>query len=388
MTEIERAKNPPAQNDISQNDAEIASLSKASEPFTGYNAFLSDIKERIQGARTRAAFAVNAELVLLYWTIGREISQRMQEHSWGSKVVDQLAGDLRRAFPEMKGLSLRNLRYMRSFAEAWPDASILQAALAKLTWYHNIALLEKLASSDIRLWYARHAVEHGWSRNVLVHQIESNLYARLGKATTNFERTLPAPQSDLANQILKDPYNFEFLELHRDAEERDLERGLLNQIRKFLLELGAGFAFMGSQYHLEFDGEDYYLDLLFYHVKLRCYVVIELKTGKFLPEYAGKMNFYLNVVDDVLRHPEDAPSIGLILCKQKKALSVEYALRGSSTPIGVSEYQTGTYQTGEYQITANLPADLQSSLPTAEQLVAELSGNDETNPSSEETDPG
>ena len=265
----------------------------------------------------------------------------------------------------MKGFSLRNLRYMRSFAEAWPDGSILQAPLAKLTWYHNITLIEKLSSVDIRLWYARQAAEHGWSRNVLVHQIESNLYARLGKATTNFERALPAPQSDLARQILKDPYNFEFLELRRDAEERDLERGLIDHIRKFLLELGAGFSFMGSQYHLEFDGEDYYLDLLFYHVRLRCYVVIELKTGKFLPEYAGKMNFYLNVVDDVQRHPDDAPSIGLILCKEKKALSVEYALRGSNTPIGVSEYQ----------ITERLPDELRATLPTPEQLEAEFAGS-------------
>ena len=342
----------------------------AGELFAGYDAFLRDIKGRVLAARTRAAFAVNAELVLLYWTVGREISQRMQEYGWGSKVVDRLAGDLRREFPDMKGFSLRNLRYMRSFAEAWPDGPILQEPLARLTWYHNITLLEKLPSPDVRLWYARQAAEHGWSRNVLVHQIESNLYARLGKATTNFERALPAPQSDLANQILKDPYNFEFLELRKDAAERDLERELINHIRKFLLELGAGFSFMGSQYHLEFDGEDYYLDLLFYHVRLRCYVVIELKTGKFLPEYAGKMNFYLNVVDGLLRHPDDAPSIGLILCKEKKALSVEYALRGSSTPIGVSEYL----------ITERLPDELRASLPTAEQLEAEFTGSEELEP--------
>ena len=355
----------PAKTDMEQTDK-----STSLESFAVYDAFLRDIKGRVQAARTRAAFAVNAELVLLYWTVGREISWRMAEHGWGSKVVDRLAGDLRREFPDMKGFSMRNLRYMRSFAEAWPDEPILQAALAKLTWYHNIALIEKLSSPDVRLWYAQQAVEYGWSRNVLVHQIESNLYARMGKATTNFERVLPAPQSDLARQILKDPYNFEFLELHKDAEERDLERGLINHIRKFLLELGAGFAFIGSQYHLEFDGEDYYVDLLFYHVKLRCYVVIDLKTGKFLPEYAGKMNFYLNVVDDLLRHPDDAPSIGLILCKQKKALSVEYALRGSSAPIGVSEYQ----------ITERLPDEFISSLPSAEQLSAEFSGDDENDP--------
>jgi len=352
--------------------AEEKRMAEKPETYAGYAAFLSDIKNQVLAARTRAAFAVNAELVLLYWTIGREISLRMQEHGWGSKVVDQLASDLRREFPEMKGFSLRNLRYMRSFAEAWPDQLILQAPLAKLTWYHNIALIEKLPDPDVRLWYARHAVEHGWSRNVLVHQIESNLYSRQGKAITNFERTLPAPQSDLAAQMLKDPYNFEFLELPKDAEERDLERGLIDHIRTFLLELGAGFSFMGSQYHLEFDDEDYYLDLLFYHVKLRCYVVIELKTGKFLPEYAGKMNFYLNVVDDVLRHRDDAPSIGLILCKQKKSLSVEYTLRGHTAPIGVSEYQVS-----EYQVTEQLPDILKSSLPTAQQLEAELIGEAE-----------
>jgi predicted nuclease of restriction endonuclease-like (RecB) superfamily len=217
----------------------------------------------------------------------------------------------------MRGLSLRNLRYMRSFAEAWADEAILQQAVAKLPWSHNLILLEKLALPEKRLWYARQTVEHGWSRNVLVHQIESRLYERQGKATTNFERALPSAQSDLARELLKDPYNFEFLTLQHDAEERELEKGLLVHIRKFLLELGAGFAFLGSQYHLDVDGEDFYLDLLFYHVKLRCYVVIDLKTGKFKPEYAGKMNFYLAVVDDLLRHPDDAPSIGLVLCKEK-----------------------------------------------------------------------
>jgi len=236
-----------------QTDREQTDKSASLEAFAGYDAFLRDIKGRVQAARTRVAFAVNAELVLLYWTLGHEISVRMGEHGWSSKVVDRLAGDLRWEFPDMKGFSMRNLRYMRSFAEAWPDEPILQVPLAKLTWYHNIALIAKLPSPDARLWYAQQAIEHGWSRNVLVHQIESNLYARMGKAITNFERALPAPQSDLAHQILKDPYNFVFLELHKDAEERDLERGLINHIRKFLLELGTGFAFMGSQYHLEFD---------------------------------------------------------------------------------------------------------------------------------------
>ncbi len=223
-------------------------------------------------------------------------------------------------------------------------------------------LQDYLDAPEERLWYARQTIEHGWSRNVLVHQIESDLYACQGKAITNFERALPPPQSDLARQLLKSPYNFEFLTLRQDAEERMLEKGLLDHIRKFLLELGQGFAFLGSQYHIEFDDEDYFLDLLFYHVKLRCYIVIDLKTGRFKPEYAGKMNFYLAVVDDLLRHPDDSPSIGLILCKEKKSLTVEYSLCNTSTPIGVSEYR----------ITETLPEALKTSLPTVEQLAAEF----------------
>lgn len=332
------------------------------EEFAGYEELLHELKEQVQIAQVRAALAVNSELVLLYGRIGARISQRIRENRWGAKVVDQLSADLRRAFPGTQGFSPRNLRYMRSFAEAWGDETILQQVAAKIPWFHNCILLDKVKDDAERLWYAQHTVEHGWSRNVLVHQIESNLYARQGKAITNFERALPSPQSDLARQLLKDPYNFDFLTLQKDAEERELERGLIDHIRKFLLELGAGFAFLGSQYHLEFDDEDYYLDLLFYHVKLRCYVIIELKNGKFLPEYAGKMNFYLNVVDDVLRHPDDAPSIGLILCKEKKALAVEYALRGTRTPIGVSQYQ----------FTEKLPEALKSSIPTPEQFSAEL----------------
>jgi predicted nuclease of restriction endonuclease-like (RecB) superfamily len=304
------------------------------EEYKGYETFLVEVKKRVQIAQIRAVLAVNSEMVLLYWHIGHDISQRMQEHGWGTKIVDRLSTDLRREFPSVQGFSPRNLRYMRSFAETWIDESILQAVLAKLTWYHNIALLEKLSSPEERLWYAQATYENGWSRNILVHQIESKLYARQGKAVTNFGR----------------------------AHERDLEKGLLEHIRKFLLELGTGFAFLGSQYHLEFAGEDYYLDLLFYHVKLRCYVIIELKSGKFLPEYAGKMNFYLAVADDILRNPDDAPTIGLILCKERNAITVEYTLRGVQTPIGVSGYQ----------IMESLPENLKNSLPTVAQLEAEF----------------
>ena len=336
-------------------------------PLSGYEAMLRDVKARVRAAQIRAALAVNRELLLLYWQIGTDISRQMREQGWGTKFVDQLAADLRREFPDIKGFSLRNLRYMRSFAEAWPEEAILQQAAAKIPWFHNCVLLDKLQEPQERLWYIQQTIEHGWSRNVLVHQIESHLYQRQGKAITNFERALPGPQSDLAHQLLKDPYNFEFLTLQQDAEERLLEQGLIDHIRQFLLELGTGFAFLGSQYHIEFDDEDYFLDLLFYHVKLRCYVVIDLKTGKFRPEYAGKMNFYLAVVDDLLRQPQDNPSIGLILCKQKKELTVEYALRNTATPIGVSEYL----------VKETLAPDWRTSLPTAEQFAAGLAKRDE-----------
>jgi len=328
-----------------------------------YGPFLEDLKERIRSAQLKAAVAVNRELVLLYWSIGRRILAAQGAEGWGAKVIDRLGADLRSAFPEMKGLSPRNLKYMRAFAEAWPDEPIVQQVVAQIPWGHNVRLLDQLSSPEQRLWYVRHAVEFGWSRNVLVHQIESRLYERQGKAITNFERALPAPQSDLAHQLLKDPYNFEFLTLEQDAKERALERGLVDHIRKFLLELGAGFAFVGNQYHLEIDGEDFYIDLLFYHLKLRCYVVIELKTGKFKPEYAGKLNFYLAVVDDLLRHPDDAPTIGLILCKEKSQVAAEYSLRNMAAPIGVSAYK----------ITEALPDTLKNSLPTIEQLEKELS---------------
>ncbi|MGO8670226.1 MAG: PDDEXK nuclease domain-containing protein [Capsulimonadaceae bacterium] len=326
---------------------------------------LKDIKARIRTARVRAALAVNKELVLLYWGIGCDILQRQQQQGWGAKIIDNLGSDLRREFPDMTGLSPRNLKYMRAFAEAWPDEPIVQQLVAQLPWGHNVRLLDYLKTQDERLWYAQAAIEHGWSRNVLVHHIDSKLFERQGKAVTNFERSLPPPQSDLARELLKDPYNFEFLTLQRDAAERDLEKGLLDHIRKFLLELGSGFAFMGSQYHLEVGGEDFYIDLLFYHVKLRAYVIIDLKAGSFKPEYAGKMNFYLAVVDDQFRHPDDAPSIGLILCKNKNQIVAEYTLRKIAAPIGISGYQTT-------EATQALPDALKGSLPTVAQLEAEL----------------
>ncbi len=330
----------------------------------GYEDLLGQLKERIRSAQLRAGLAVNRELVLLYWQIGGEILGRQGREGWGAKVIDRLAADLRRSFPEMTGLSARNLKYMRAFAEAWPDGAIVQQAAAQIPLFHNCVLLDKVKNQDERSWYINKTIENGWSRNVLVHWIESDLYERQGKATTNFARSLPPPRSDLAGEILKDPYNFEFLTLADDAEERALQRGLLQHVQQFLVELGAGFAFVGQQHRLEVGGEDYYIDLLFYHLKLRCYVVVELKTTTFRPEYAGKMNFYLSAVDDLLRHPDDKPSIGIILCKSKNRVVAEYALRDLAKPVGVASYIT--------KLVESLPADLRGSLPGPEELEAEL----------------
>jgi len=319
-----------------------------------YAALLKSIKERIQTAQVRAAVAVNQELVLLYWGIGREILSRQAQEGWGKNVIPRLSRDLASEFPEMKGLSPRNLGYMKAFAEAWPDEPILQQPAAKLPWFHNCIILDRIKNQAERLWYIQAAIEHGWSRNVLVVQIEAGLYRRQGKSITNFTKALPAPQSDLAQQLLKDPYNFDFLMLSKDADEREVETGLVAHIQKFLLELGTGFAFVGRQYPLAIAGDDYRLDLLFYHLKLRCFVVIDLKTGPFQPEYAGKMNFYLAAVDDMLKHPSDNPTIGLILCKGKRELVVEYALRNLATPMGIAEFRH----------LEELPAELKGSLPS------------------------
>lgn len=262
----------------------------------------------------------------------------------------------------MTGLSARNLKYMRALAEAHPDREFVQQVVAQLPWGHVVRLVEMVKDATRREWYARQTIEHGWSRNVLVHQIESKLYERQGRALSNFSRTLPAPQSELAQQLIKDPYNFDFLAFGPDLLERDLERGLLEHFRSLFLELGKGFAFVGSQYHLEVGGQDFYLDLLFYHLRLRCYVVFDLKIEEFKPEFAGKMNFYLSAVDDQLRHPDDQSSIGIILCKSRNELIVEYALRDTTKPMGVSQYRLATA----------LPAQLEGQLPTREEFAREM----------------
>ena len=323
-----------------------------------YDDWLRRLKEHIRTAQVRAALAVNQELLLLYWQIGRSIVEQQHQEGWGSKVIERLAKDLRKEFPSIKGFSRSNLGYMRSFAEAYPDEAIVQRSVGKLPWRHNLALIDKLKTQEQRLWYAEKTIENGWSRDVLVYQIESNLFQRQGGAVTNFDRTLPQAQSDLANYLIKDPYSFEFLPVQEDVQERELEKALVTHIRDFLMELGVGFSFVGSQYHLEVDGEDYYLDLLFYHLKLRCFIVIDLKMGEFQPEYSGKMNFYVSAVDDLLRHSTDNPTIGLILCKSKSKTKAEYALRNLNTPIAVTTHR--------------LPKSLKENLPTVEQLEMEM----------------
>jgi predicted nuclease of restriction endonuclease-like (RecB) superfamily len=332
-----------------------------------YASWLTDLKLRVEQARQRAALSVNRELISLYWQIGRDILERQRRQGWGAKVIDQLARDLKAAFPDMRGFSPRNLKYMRAFAEAWPDGTFVQQAAAQLPWFHLCTLLDKLKGNAEREWYATRAVEHGWSRNVLAMQIETRLHERQGGAVTNFRDRLAAPQSDLAREALKDPYIFDFLGLTDDAQERDIERALTQHITRFLIELGAGFAFVGRQYRLEVGGDEFFIDLLFYHLKLRCYVVVELKTTPFKPEYAGQLNFYLSAVDAQVKHTDDQPTIGLLLCREKNRLVAEYALRGMAKPIGVAEYQ----------LLREVPAPLVSDLPSIEQIEAELGSDAE-----------
>lgn len=334
----------------------------------GYADWLADLKTRIHIAQQRATLAVNRELVLLYWQIGQDILARQAAQGWGAKVIERLSQDLRSAFPEMKGFSPRNLKYMRAFAEAWPDRSFVQEVLAQLPWYHQLALLDKLPGPKTRQWYAAKAIEHNWSRNVLVMQIETRLLERSGKAETNFELTLPKPQSDLARESLKDPYRFDFLDLTDEAQECAVEGALVKHVTEFLLELGAGFAFVGRQVLLDVGGDEFFIDLLFYHLKLRSYVVIELKAGKFKPEHLGQLGFYLTAVDEQVKHPQDNPTIGLLLCKSKNKVVAEYALRQNAKPLGVAEYK----------LIESLPPELASDLPSIEQIEQELMGDADT----------
>ena len=314
----------------------------ASEAPLDYAAWLADLKARIRQERLRVVLASNAVMVLLYWDIGQSILEKQSAQGWGSRVIDRLAADLRESFPEMTGFSPRNLKYMRAFAAAWPDRPIVQASLAQLPWYHHIALLEKLDSPEPRLWYAARTLEHGWSRNVLAFQIQAQAHLRQGKAQTNFPATLPPLDSDMAVQVFKDPYLFDFLGTDAPRREAELERGLVAHIQKFLLELGQGFAFVGRQVHLEIGDDDFYLDLLFYHLKLRRYIVIELKARKFEPGDGAQLGMYMTAVDRLLAHPDDKPTLGLLLVREKNRVLVEYALGHSTQPISVADTAAST----------------------------------------------
>lgn len=353
--------------------------------LTDYASLLTEIKQRIQSAQMRAAFAANAELIRLYWQVGSLLDKRQALEGWGAAVIPRLASDLANELPEVKGFSERNIRLMLQFYRAYPqllgpdgefvqpavaqlpqaanNGPLLQPLVAQLPWAHNMLLLQALKDDATRVWYAKQTLQHGWSRNILKMQIDSAAHLRQGAAVSNFASRLPAPQSELAQQTLKDPYIFDFLTIDAQFHERELETGLIIHLEKFLLELGQGFAFVGRQHLLSVSDKDFYVDLLFYHLKLRAFVVIELKRGDFKPEYAGKLNFYCNVVDDTLRHASDAPTIGLMLCQSKDNVLAEYALRGIDKPIGIASYE----------LTRALPTNLQSVLPSIELLEAELS---------------
>ena len=420
-------RKPPPRKKAARSTGAKPARARAGLLPAGYGELLDELKTRVRAAQIKAAVAANRELIQLYWDIGRMIVERQERESWGKGIVQRLAADIQRSFPGIKGFSPVNVWRMRSFYLAyWPEGVILSQAvielgtaklsqavtelvspisaqpvpnsrsrkvpqvvgqlgrrkvpqavrqlpaltlpneLAEIPWGHNVLLLQKLTDRAERLWYAERTIAHGWSRAVLTVQIETDLYGRQGKAVTNFAKTLPPPQSDLAQQTLKDPYVFDFLTIGDDAFERELESNLLAHIQKFLVELGVGFAFVGRQVAVQVGDEDFHIDLLFYHLRLRAFVVIDLKTEPFEPEFAGKMNFYLSTVDDQMRHPDDQPSIGLILCKRRDRIIAEYALRDMSKPIGVSEWRTKLVQ--------SLPARLRGSLPTIEQIEAELTG--------------
>ncbi|WP_375331362.1 YhcG family protein [Candidatus Tisiphia endosymbiont of Oplodontha viridula] len=330
---------------------------------TEYKEFLEQLKDRVTISRYKAALSVNKELIILYHHIGSEILQKQRNQDWGTKIIHNLSKDMLKAFPNMKGFSVTNLHNMRRFAELYTDYTILQQVAGELPWYHHVILMERVKEQEARIFYMQQAVQYGWSRAVMIHQIDMNLYKHHGKAITNFKEKLPSPTSDLANQILKDPYSFDFLSIGQDAHEREIEKSLIAHIEKFLMELGSGFSFIGRQYHLKVSKKDYYLDLLFYHLNLRCFIAIEIKAVEFEPEHAGKMNFYLSIIDDQIKHPTDNPSIGLILCKTKDQVLAEYALRDMTKPIGLAEYK----------LTESLPENIKTALPTIEELEDELS---------------
>lgn len=334
-----------------------------------YTEILITLKTQIQDIQIKAVLAAHKELIKLYWHIGKTITEKQNNSDWGSSIIERLANDLQKEFPGISGFSRRNIFRMQAFYKAYQKVPQAVAQLENLEifnipWGHNAIILEKLKDTQTRLWYAQKTIEYGWSRSILEMQIESSLHKRQGKAITNFSKTLPDTDSDLAQQSLKDPYLFDFLTLHEHYVEHDIEQGLIDNVQKLLLELGKGFSFVGRQYHLQIGSQDFYIDLLFYHFKLRCFIVVELKTGKFDPRDAGQLNFYLSAVDDALKGPDDKPTIGLLLCKSKDNVVAEYALRDINKPIGVAGYETA--------LISKLPKNLKSSLPTIEEIEAEL----------------
>jgi predicted nuclease of restriction endonuclease-like (RecB) superfamily len=322
-----------------------------------YFGVLEDIKHQIKAAQYRAVLGANREQIILYWSIGKTIIANSQ---WGNKFIDNLARDIKIEFPNATGYSSRNLEYMRKFAEIFGDDEIVPTLLAQLTWSHNRLLMDKIKDKTAMIWYADQTIVNGWSKNVLWDQVDLRLYERqaISDKSTNFARTLALPQSELAEETMKNPYVFDFIEQRQGIIEREIKNEMVANIAKTIMELGTGFAYCGNEYHLSVGGEDFFIDLLFYNTKLRCYVVIELKTGKFKPEYAGKLNFYLSAIDDIVKHELDNPTIGILLCKERNKLIAEYAIKDINKPIGVSEYRLSDF----------VPADLADTLPSAEDI--------------------
>lgn len=335
-----------------------------SEMSDAYLKFIEEVKSEIQKKRISVVLNANSSMICLYWDIGRGILKKQEEEGWGAKIIDRMAKDLKEAFPEMSGFSPRNIKYMRKFAESWPDFEIVQRVVAQIPWRTNISLMDKLKDEESRIWYAYKVIENGWSKTILDLQIESRLMERTGRSVNNFPAALPPADSDMVNQVFKDPYLFDFLGTDMPRREIEIERQLTEHIQSFLLELGQGFAFVGRQVHLEVGGDDFYLDLLFYHLKLRCFVVVELKACDFEPGFISQLNMYQNVVNDILRHPDDKPTIGLLLVKGKNETVVEYSLAGYQNPIGVAEWKN--------QMAKALPEELRSSLPSIEDIEKEL----------------
>lgn len=348
----------------SKEDASFPLAPNLSDMSESYFSFIDDIKNEIRNQRIKIVLNANSSLICLYWKIGNAILQKQEEEGWGSKVIDRMSKDLGDAFPDMSGFSPRNIKYMRKFAKCWPDYKIVPQVVAQIPWRTNRMLLDKLDTQEERLWYAKKVIENGWSSNVLELQIESRLIDRVGKSVNNFPVALPPSESDMVNQIFKDPYLFDFLGTDMPRREVEIERQLTEHIQNFLLELGQGFAFVGRQVHLEIGGDDFYIDLLFYHLNLRCYVVIELKAGDFEPGFVSQLNMYQNAVNDLLRHPDDNSTIGLLLVKGKNKTVVEYSLAGYQNPIGVAEWKN--------QMVKSLPDELKASLPSIEEIEKEL----------------